>query len=38
MHDTMNLPGSTKRKLTKNKNGENVPPLEITEVILFSSL
>ena len=38
MHDTVNLPGSTKRKITKNKNGENVSHLEITEVILFSSL
>ena len=38
MHDTMNLPGSTKRKITKNKNEENFSHLEITEVILFSSL
>ena len=34
----MNLPGSTKRKITKNKNEENFSHLEITEVILFSSL
>ena len=27
--------GSTKSKLTKNKNVENVPGLEITEVVLF---
>ena len=25
---------STKNKITKNKNGENVPHLEITEVVL----
>ena len=25
---------STKNKITKNKNGENVPYLEITEVVL----
>ena len=31
---TMKLPGSTKNKITKNKNGENVPHLEITEVVL----
>ena len=30
----MKLPGSTKNKITKNKNGENVPLLEITEVLL----
>ena len=30
----MKLPGSTKNKITKDKNGENVPHLEITEVIL----
>ena len=28
----MKLLGSTKSKITKNKNGENVPPLEITKV------
>ena len=32
--ETMNLVGSTKRKMTKNENGENVPHLEITEVVL----
>ena len=30
----MKLLGSTKSKLTKNENGENVPHLEITEVAL----
>ena len=30
----MKLLGSTKNKITKNKNGENVPHLDITEVVL----
>ena len=30
----MKLLGSTKNKITKDKNGENVLPLEITEVLL----
>ena len=30
----MKLLGSTENKITKDKNGENVPHLEITEVIL----
>ena len=30
----MKLLGSTKNKITKDKNDENVPPLEITEVVL----
>ena len=30
----MKLLGSTKSKITKDKNGENVPHLETTEVIL----
>ena len=30
----MKLLGSTKSKITKNENGENVPHLEITEVML----
>ena len=30
----MKLLGSTESKITKDKNGENVPHLEITEVIL----
>ena len=32
--ETMKLLGSTKNKITKDKNGENVPHLEITEVVL----
>ena len=32
--ETMKLLGSIKNKITKNKNGENVPHLEITEVVL----
>ena len=32
--ETIKLLGSTKNKITKDKNGENVPHLEITEVIL----
>ena len=34
MPETMKLLGSTKSKTTKDENGENVPHLEITEVIL----
>ena len=30
----MKLLGSAKIKITKNENGENVPHLEITEVVL----
>ena len=30
----MTLLGITKSKITKNKNGENVPYLEITKVVL----
>ena len=30
----MKLLGSTQNKITKEKNGENVPHLEITEVVL----
>ena len=30
----MKLFGSTKNKITKDKNGEKVPHLEITEVVL----
>ena len=30
----MKLLGSTKSKITKNNNGENIPNLEITEVVL----
>ena len=32
--ETMKLIGSTENKLTKDKNGENVPHLEVTEVVL----
>ena len=32
--ETMKLLGSTENKTTKDKNGENVPHLKITEVIL----
>ena len=31
--ETMKLLGSTENKITKDKNGENMPRLEITEVI-----
>ena len=34
--ETMKLLGSTENKKTKNKNGENVPHLEITEVLLVN--
>ena len=30
----MKLLGSTKSKITKDQNGENVPHLQITEVVL----
>ena len=30
----MNLFGSTENKITRDKNGENVPHLEIAEVVL----
>ena len=32
--ETIKLLGSTENKITKDKNGENVPHLEITEVVL----
>ena len=32
--EIMKLPGTTENKITKNKNGENVPHLEITEIAL----
>ena len=32
--DTIKSLGSTKSKTTKNEKGENVPHLEITEVVL----
>ena len=31
----MKLLGSNKNKITKDKNGESVPHLEITEVVLI---
>ena len=31
--ETMKLLGSTKSKITKTENGENVPYLEITEIV-----
>ena len=31
----MKLLGSTESKITKDKNGENVPHLEIVELVLF---
>ena len=34
MKETMKLLGSTKNNITKDKNGENLPHLEITEVVL----
>ena len=34
MTETMKLFGSTKSKITKDKNDENIPFLEITEVVL----
>ena len=33
--ETMKLLGSTENKITKDKNGENVPHSEITEVVLI---
>ena len=32
--ETMKFPGSTESKITKDKNGENVPHLEIIELVL----
>ena len=32
--ETMKLLGSTERKITKDKNGENVPHLEVVELVL----
>ena len=34
MSEAMTLHESTKNKIIKDKNGENVPHLEITEVVL----
>ena len=33
--ETIKLLGSFKSKITKDKNGENLPHLEITEVVLI---
>ena len=33
--ETTKLLGSTKSKITKDKNGENVPHLEITDIVLI---
>ena len=33
-NETMKLLGSTKSKITKDENGENVPHLEIIEIVL----
>ena len=35
MTETIKLLGSTKSKITKDKNDKNVPNLEITEVVLI---
>ena len=37
MPEMMKLIGRTKGKITKNKNGENKPYLEITEEVLIHS-
>ena len=33
--ETMKLPGSTENKINKDKNGENVPHLEIVQLVLI---
>ena len=33
--ETMKLSGSTKSKITKDKNGKNVPYSEVTKVVLI---
>ena len=33
--ETIKLLGSTENKINKDKNGENIPHLEITEVVLI---
>ena len=35
--ETMKLLGSAENKIAKDKNGENIPHLEITEVVLVDS-
>ena len=37
MVETKKLLGSTRRKIAKDKNGENVPHLEITESMVILS-
>ena len=37
MPETMKLLGSTKSKISKDKNGENLHSLEIIEVVLIQS-
>ena len=32
--ETIKLPATTENKITKDKNGKNMPRLEITEVVL----
>ena len=36
--ETIKLLGSTENKTTNNKNGENVPHLEITEVVVHYNI
>ena len=36
--ETMKLLGSTQNKINKDKNGENVPHLKTTEVVLLQNL
>ena len=38
MNETMKLLGSTKTKINKNKDGENVPHLEMTEVLIHCNI
>ena len=38
MPETMKLFGSTKSKITKDKNGENLSHLDITEVVLINCI
>ena len=35
MKETMKLTGSSRSKVTENENDENVPNLEITEIVLI---
>ena len=38
MTETIKLLGSTKSKITTNENGENIPRLEINEVVVSKRL